>query len=172
MSLSYLESLVGKNVILFNYLRNVFKNKIDKMVESGNEYALYIDMGTPDRSMHRITYPGVYFITDVMIKGTSYVVYLKKQVDLKKFALVSSTSTSEYFVSSYRKAQYKDGGYILDALEFEIGGFKRLTFNYDKYIVVKAKRPDRKRTAICLGNSTVVDDVNNITCNDDWYNIE
>jgi hypothetical protein len=172
MSLSYLESFVGKNVILFNYLRNVFKNKIDRMVESGNEYALYIDMGTPDRSMHRISYPGIYFVTDVMIKGISYIIYMKKQVDLKKFALVSSISASEYFVSSYRKAKYKDGGYLLDALEFEIGGFKRLTFNYDKYVVVKAKRPDRKRTAICLGNSTVVEDINNITCNDDWFNIE
>ncbi|AIZ11363.1 hypothetical protein AVU39_gp29 [Sulfolobus monocaudavirus SMV2] len=172
MSLSYLESLVGKNVVLFNYLRNVFKNKIDKMVESENEYVLYLDMGTPDRSMHRITYPGIYFITDVMIKGINYIVYLKKQIDLKKFALVSSVSASEYFVFSYRKAQYKDGEYILNALEFEIGGFKRLTFNYDKYIVVKAKRPDRKRVAVCLGNRTVLDDVNSITCNDDWYNIE
>ena len=173
MSLSYLQSLVGKNVILLSYQRNVFRNKMHKMVENGNEYALHIDMGVADRLMHRITYPGVYFITDVMIRGTEYVVYLKKQIDLKKFSIVTSASTYKYYVSSYNRMQYKlDGGYTFDALEFEIGGFKQLTFNYNSYIIAKEKTPGRKRIAVCLGDKVVVDNVNDITCNFDWFTVE
>ncbi len=86
MSLSHLQSLVGKNVILFNYLRNVFENKIYKIAENENEYILHVDMGIPSRLQHRITHPGIYFVTDVMIQGTNYAIYLKKQVDLKKFS--------------------------------------------------------------------------------------
>jgi len=173
MSLSYLQSLVGKNVILFSYLRNVFKNKIDKMVENGNEYVLHIDMGMPDRLQHRITYPGIYFVTDVMIQGTSYVIYLKKQVDLKKFGVVSPVSATEYFVSSYRKMQYKtDGGYVFDALEFNIGGFQHLKFNYKKCIIAKMKKTGRKRVAICLGDKIIVGNINDITCSCDWFTVE
>ena len=174
MSLSYLQSLVGKNVILFNYLRNVFKNKIYKIVENGDEYTLYIDMGIASRLQHRITYPGIYFITDVMIQGTNYVIFLKKQVDLKKFAIVSSVTTSEYYVSSYRKTQYKtDGGYIFDALEFDIGGFKHLTFNYNKCIIAKVKKSGYRRIAVCLGDSVLIQDINNITCSGrDWFTVE
>ena len=173
MSLSYLQSLVGKNVILFNYLRNVFKNKIYKMVENGDEYTLHIDMGIASRLQHRIMYPGIYFITDVMIQGTNYVVYLKKQVDLKKFAIVSSVSTSEYYISSYRKIQYKtDRGYIFDAIEFDIGGFKHLTFNYNRCIIAKVKRTGQKRIAVCLGGSVIIQDINDITCNCDWFTVE
>jgi hypothetical protein len=173
MSLSYLQSLVGKNVILFNYLRNVFKNKIYKIVESEGEYTLHVDMGIPSRLQHRITYPGIYFITDVMIQCTNYAIYLKKQVDLKKFALVSSVTTSEYYISSYRKIQYKtDKGFVFDALEFDIGGFKHLTFNYNKCIIAKVKKTGHKRTAICLGDSVLIQDINEITCNCEWFTVE
>jgi len=174
MSLSYLQSLVGKNVILFNYLRNVFKNKIYKIVEKENEYTLYIDMGIASRLQHRITYPGIYFITDVMIQGTNYVIFLKKQVDLKKFAIVSSVTTSEYYVSSYRKIQYKtDEGYIFDALEFDIGGFKHLTFNYNKCIIAKAKKTGHKRITLCLGDSVIIEDINDVSCSGcEWFTVE
>jgi len=172
MSLSYLQSLVGKNVILFNYLRNVFKNTIYKIVENGGEYTLYIDMGIASRLQHRITYPGIYFITDVMIQGTNYVIFLKKQVDLKKFALVSSKTTSEYYISSYRKIQYKTDAGVFDALEFDTGGFKHLTFNYNNCIIAKVKSPGHKRIAVCLGDSVVIQDINNVSCNCDWFNVE
>lgn len=174
MSLSYLQSLVGKNVILFSYLRNVFKNKIHKMVENGSEYTLHIDIGIPDRLQHRITYPGIYFVTDVMIRGTEYVIYLKKQVDLKKFSVVSPVSAFEYFVSSYRKIQYKTGGgYTFDALEFNTGGFHHLKFNYRKCIIAKAKRTGRNRVAVCLGSDIVVENVNDITCSAcEWFTVE
>ncbi|ALG96976.1 hypothetical protein [Sulfolobus monocaudavirus SMV3] len=174
MSLSPLESLVGKNVILFNYLRNPFKNKIYKIVENGNEYTLYVDTRIAGRLQHRIMHPGIYFVTDVMIQDTNYAVYLKKQVDLKKFAVVSSASASEYYISSYRKIQYKtDGGHTFDALEFDIGGFHHLTFNYKKCIIAKVKKPGRKRTAVCLGDSVVIDDINDITCNGcEWFMVE
>jgi len=173
MSLSYLQSLVGKNVIVFNYLRNVFKNKIHKMVENENEYALHIDMGIAERLMHRITYPGIYFITDVMIRGTNYVVYLKKQIDLKKFSVLNTASINEYYVSSYNKTRYEaDGGYALDALEFDIGGFRHLKFNYKNCIIAKVKNSGRRRTAICLGDRIVVDNLNDIMCNCDWFTVE
>ena len=173
MSLSYLQSLVGKNVILFNYLRNVFKNKIYKIVENGDEYTLYIDMGIASRLQHRITYPGIYFITDVMIQGTNYVIFLKKQVDLKKFALVSSTTTSEYYVSSYRKIQYKTDVGVFDALEFDIGGFQHLTFNYNNCIIAKVKRTGHKRIALCLGDSVVIQDINDVSCSGcEWFTVE
>lgn len=173
MSLSHLESLVGKNVVLFNYLRNIFRNRIHKIAQNGDEYVLYVDLGTTDRLQHRITYPGIYFITDVMIQDTNYAIYLKKQVDLKKFAIVSPISASEYYISSYRKMQYRtDKGYVFDALEFELGGFNHLTFNYSKCLIAKLKKVGLKRTAVCLGDSIVVEDINNITCNCDWYTIE
>ena len=174
MSLSHLQSLVGENVILFNYLRNVFKNKIYKIAENGNEYILHVDMGIPSRLQHRITHPGIYFVTDVMIQGTNYVIYLKKQVDLKKFTLVSSIATSEYYISSYRKVQYKtDGGYTFDGLEFDIGGFHHLVFNYNKCIIAKVKKSGQKRIAVCLGDSVVIDDINNVTCSDcEWFAVE
>jgi len=173
MSLSHLESFVGKNVILFNYLRNVFKNRIQKIAENENEYVLYVDMGTTDRLQHRIIYPGIYFVTDVMIQGNNYAIFLKKQVDLKKFAIVSSISASEYYISSYHKIQYKtDKGYTFDALEFEIGGFQHLTFNYSKCIIAKMKRNGQKRTAVCLGDSVVIQDINDIICDCDWFTVE
>jgi len=173
MSLSYLQSLVGKNVILFNYLRNMFKNKIYKIVENGGEYTLHLDMGITSRLQHRITRPGIYFVADVMIQGTNYVVYLKKQVDLKKFAIVSSVSTSEYYISSYRKIQYKtDRGYVFVALEFDIGGFKHLTFNYNKCIIAKVKRTGQRRIAVCLGDSVIIQDINDVACNCDWFTVE
>jgi hypothetical protein len=152
----------------------VFKNKIYKIVESGDEYALHIDMGIPSRLQHKINHPGIYFITDVMIQGTNYVIYLKKQVDLKKFALVSYMTTSEYYISSYRKIQYKtDKGYVFDALEFDIGGFKHLMFNYNRCIIAKVKKTGQKRIAVCLGNSVLIQDINDITCNDcDWFTVE
>jgi len=172
MSLSYLQSLVGKNVVLFNYLRNIFKNRIYKIVENGNEYTLEVDMGIASRLQHRITHPGIYFITDVMIQGTSYVIFLKKQVDLKKFALVSSTTTSEYYISSYRKIQYKTDAGVFDALEFDTGGFKHLTFNYNNCIIAKVKRAGHKRIAVCLGDSVVIQDINNVSCSCDWFTVE
>jgi len=172
MSLSYLQSLVGKNVVLFNYLRNIFKNRIYKIVENGNEYTLEVDMGIASRLQHRITHPGIYFITDVMIQGTSYVIFLKKQVDLKKFALVSSTTTSEYYISSYRKIQYKTDAGVFDALEFDTGGFKHLTFNYNNCIIAKVKRAGHKRIAVCLGDSVVIQDINNVSCSCEWFTVE